>query len=278
MSIKINKGYKIKKQHINELVNFNQFVSSLRNEAIEKLKVDFKLKIEHRIVTFFYHYLLKNNFRTEIGLNYSSDFVCPTLNNVSIFDIFKSSIFIDDIYFNVQLYPSGNYFLCSFFDNLDYKPTHPILIPYIYYDNTDKPESISASEWKKRRRLWLNAFDNKNDLLINILNENIIISTFNSVIDNIPVFDFFYEKRMKLYLADILYYDLLQEEPSFHHIDFTDKFLEGFYDEKIKCMMNEFKQIIPKEISYRKFIEQFRFDVVDNKIIFKYFVDSLNKV
>lgn len=269
MSIKIYNGYKIKKTIIDDQQSFQNLISNMQEEAIKKLFSEFKTKIEYRIIAFFSHYFLNNEFKSTINLHSLFDFNSPNLYNVTIFDILKNSIVVpeEEFYYYFSFYPVGDLFLCIINNNLKCKPPKQFK-PYYYFDSTDKPESISTQEWKVREKKWKLAFKQPNNFL-NLLEEDLIYFVHNSAIDTINYLNFHNEKQLKQKAADILFKQLSEKDNSLKIFDFVDKLTDDIYKKEILSIVDSLRKNSPTQYLGRDYLEKFKFDVIDNNIIFK---------
>lgn len=268
MSIKIRNGYKIKKEYFDDVQIFNQSVQQYRENCFLATSNLLKSQIEEQLSSFFLHYFIFGEFKDYFNINTSQSFLCENLYNVSIFDILNKSIYNEtpSFYSYILFYNFEDFFLCIIDNNLNVS-IPSIFKPYIYYNSSDKPDSISKREWNKREQLWNLALQQPNkkiDIVDDIVKNYLISDSINSI-TYVNMY-----KKLKIKASDQLFSKLKNNQPDLEIMEYIELLNDGQYNNDIFLIMEDMKKNIPSEYLSKNFFQKFKFDVINNKILFKY--------
>jgi len=267
MSTKIRNGYRIKKEIFDDLNSFNQIINQYKDDCFQSALLSYSELIEDNLSSFFLDYFLNDFFRDEFSLSSNHQLISPDLYNVSIIDIIKNSNIMDNNFFNsfIMFYPSEKFFLCIIHNDFS-NPLPSIFEPYIYFNSSDKPDSISQSEWNRRERLWKEALK-KHENIIDIISPEVNKSIILNSLNKLTTIDIY--KKLKIKSYDKLINILKLKQPSLSIFECIEDINDGKYEKELSLILNDIKQKIHSQYVSIDYLKSFKFDIIKNKIIFK---------
>lgn len=267
MSIKIRNGYRIKKEIFDDINSFNQIINKYKADCFQSALLSYSKLLEENLSSFFLDYFLNDFFRDEFSLSSNHQLISPDLYNVSIIDIIINSNIVDNNFFNsfILFYPSKKFFLCII--NNDFNNTLPsIFEPYIYFNSSDKPDSISHYEWNRREKLWKEALkqpENIVDIISPEINKSIILNSLN----RLTTIDLY--KKLKIKAYDKIINTLRLEQPSLSIFECIEDINDGKYEKELSIIFDDIKEKLHSQYVSIDYLKRFKFDVIKNKITFK---------
>jgi len=140
-------------------------------------------------------------------------------------------------YYNVlYLYDMKNYYFCyDFYADMKIDYEKYGFKEYMYYNNTDRPDNITAQQWEKRKKEWDIALES-NIIKIDIINENDVILVLKSSIEKIKNTDL--NKIVEMDISNIieLYFmeSMNNENNELDYRKIRNQIKEGFYNEELQ--------------------------------------------
>lgn len=248
MSTKIYNGKKINKELINNIDKFSLLFSKLKEEALKELEKNIYKEIDliiHRII---FNFLIENKVEEFID-SYLIDIIDRPkkdfdIENISFFDfIIESNIKnkISEYYFHrLFLYEANKKYLCSEVENeikINYSKYK--FKNYEYYNNTDKPESVTENEWSKRKKDWDIALS-KNPLIVDIISDNEVLNVFKHVINVIRNKDLnkYIQNDVSLPIFEYLFTLKYNEDNNLKYTVYRKNFKNGMYKVEFENLCN----------------------------------------
>ncbi len=262
MSTKVYNGKKIKKELIDNINKFSFLYSDLKLLGIQQIEKYVTNKIKFNLQSIIFYFLMNEKLPVDPDY-YSFGFEDINenieLDSLFFMDFIKEYNLLNKIknecYHSLFLYEMEKEYLCyEAENNISINYLNFNFKDYIYFNNTDKPESISENEWSKRKKDWDLALD-KIPLRVEIINNEDVISVFIEEIEKNKRLDL---NELKIEDVSILIYSYLlglkfKENKDFDYRKYRNDFKQGMYEKEVKEIEREYiKRLKEKDLNEMK--------------------------